>query len=56
MDSIILYSSNNDGLSNSEIDSALDKLFSKIDEGKKTLLLPPDYTRLHSGGGFIASH
>ncbi|MCL2321752.1 MAG: lactate racemase domain-containing protein [Oscillospiraceae bacterium] len=55
MDSIILYSKSDDGLSISEINSALDELISKIGDSKKTLLIPPDYTRLHSGAGLIAS-
>lgn len=45
------------GLSEAEVRAALDAAISDCRGNlKKVLLIPPDYTRFHSGAGLIASH
>jgi len=44
------------GVTDSEIESILDEVFKKRDKQlKKILLLPPDFTRMHSGAGKITA-
>ena len=52
-----LYSERPEGLLDSELYAALDlAILSQKDRLRKVLLLPPDFTRFHSGAGKIANH
>lgn len=52
----LFYRSTEAGLTDSELDHAVDAFLSSLGyQPKKVLLLPPDYTRLHSAGGLLAS-
>ena len=52
-----LYSERPEGLLDSELYEALDlAILSQKDRLRKVLLLPPDFTRFHSGAGKIANH
>ena len=54
MKDIYLYAETDEGLTREEIKAALLRSL----EGrnlKKVLILPPDFTRLHSGAGFITN-
>lgn len=55
MAGISLVSDKEEGISDRELDDALKKLLSSRGELKKVLLIPPDFTRMHSGAGKIAS-
>lgn len=52
----LFYRGTNAGLTDRDLDQAVEEFLSSIDyQPKKVLLLPPDYTRLHSAGGILAS-
>ena len=52
-----VYAATQSGLSDAEVFSALDvSLENDLPNLKKVLLLPPDFTRFHSGAGLITSH
>lgn len=52
-----LLSERPEGLSDAELFAALDlAILSKKDSLRKVLLLPPDFTRFHSGAGKIVAH
>ena len=56
MQDIIKLATGNDGITNDEIRQLLDQFLFSIDKPlKKVLLLPPDYTRMHSGAGRITA-
>ncbi len=47
---------NEQGITNEELDSILNEFLSSMEKPlKKVLLLPPDYTRMHSGAGKITA-
>jgi nickel-dependent lactate racemase len=57
MRSLSKYSQNPTGLSNEELFAALgEAIADQKDSLKKVLLLPPDYTRFHSGAGKITNY
>lgn len=56
MESIIKIANNNDGISNDELGAVLDKMLESAGKPlEKVLLLPPDFTRMHSGAGKITA-
>ena len=56
MDNIILKDKNNEGISEKELRAALEKSLSQCKkELRKVLLIPPDFTRMHSGAGKITA-
>ncbi|HHX71429.1 MAG TPA: DUF2088 domain-containing protein [Clostridiales bacterium] len=56
MDSRFYYANGPQGLSDAEINQAVDQFLADLPHApKKVLLLPPDITRLHSAGGLLAS-
>ena len=57
MKRISLYADSPKGLSDGELFAALDlAILSKKESLRKVLLLPPDFTRFHSGAGKIVEH
>jgi len=55
MKEIFLYAKDERGLSDAEISAALDEFLAQCDKRDRALLLPPDFTRMHSGAGKIAN-
>ena len=56
MDNIILKDKNNEGISEKELRAALEKSLSQCKKDlRKVLLIPPDFTRMHSGAGKITA-
>ncbi len=55
MKDVFCYAKNERGLTDAEISAALDELLSQCTPVQKALLLPPDYTRMHSGAGRITN-
>lgn len=56
MKDICKVAQNQNGISDVEIDSVLDEFFKEFGKPvKKVLLLPPDFTRMHSGAGKITA-
>ncbi len=57
MQGISLTSKDARGLSRDEVYGALDRFLASIEPfPRKVLLIPPDFTRFHSGAGFITAH
>ena len=55
MKDVFCYAKSEKGLTDAEISAALDELLSQCTPVQKALLLPPDYTRMHSGAGRITN-
>ncbi len=54
MKDIVLYANDKRGLSKFSIEAAIKKFISESDLPQRTLLIPPDFTRMHSGAGMIS--
>ena len=56
MDNIILKDKNDEGINEKELRAALEKSLSQCKKDlRKVLLIPPDFTRMHSGAGKITA-
>ena len=55
MKNVFAYAKDEHGLTDREISDALDAALCQLTPGEKALLLPPDYTRMHSGAGKITN-
>ena len=53
MKDILLYAKDEKGLSKQELQNAVDSCIEQLGVSAKTLLIPPDYTRMHSGAGIL---
>ena len=54
MKDIVLLDQSGNGLSEQEIRAAVADFAGHLELGEKTLLIPPDFTRMHSGAGMIS--
>ncbi len=54
MKDIVLCAKNENGLSNDDILGAVKEFLGQAEIPEKTLLIPPDFTRMHSGAGMIS--
>ena len=57
MKDIIKFARANSGITNEELQSVIDEVINEAGSKplKKILLLPPDFTRMHSGAGKITA-
>ncbi len=54
MKEIALYANDKKGLSQYSIEAAISQFLNEAELSEKTLIIPPDFTRMHSGAGMIS--